>query len=98
MTVICATISMFHEVHKWNRDNLPGYVEVYLEASEEMRLARDSRGIYDSARSGATPLMGRDIAAELPHSPHVTIRQSGQSVESMAKDVLRHIRESEKIA
>jgi len=29
-TVVIATISLFREVHSWNRANLPGYFEVYL--------------------------------------------------------------------
>jgi Adenylylsulfate kinase and related kinases len=91
VTVICATISLFHEVHKWNRLNLPGYVEVYVEASEEMRLARDSRGVYAAARNEATPLMGSDIAAELPRDPHVTIRQSGQTADDLVEEVLRYV-------
>ncbi len=91
MTVICATISMFHEVHAWNRDNLPGYVEVYLESSEETRLSRDSRGIYATAQVEATPLIGRDIVAELPLNPHVTIRQTGQRIEESAEKVLQYL-------
>src|SRR5688500_8175924 len=26
--VICATISMFHDVRRWNRKNIPGYREI----------------------------------------------------------------------
>ena len=29
--VVCATISLFHEVQSWNRDNIPGYCEIYLQ-------------------------------------------------------------------
>ena len=31
-TVITATMSMFHEIHEWNRHNLPRYFEVYIKA------------------------------------------------------------------
>ena len=30
-TVIMATISLFHEIHAWNRENLPGYREIFLD-------------------------------------------------------------------
>lgn len=30
VTVIVATISLFHDIHAWNRANLPGYFEVFL--------------------------------------------------------------------
>jgi len=28
--VVCATISLFHEVQRWNRANIRGYREIYL--------------------------------------------------------------------
>jgi adenylylsulfate kinase len=28
-TVVIATISLFREIHSWNRENLPGYFEIY---------------------------------------------------------------------
>src|SRR6266404_144656 len=28
--VVCPTISLFHEVQRWNRENIPGYCEIYL--------------------------------------------------------------------
>src|SRR5580658_5605660 len=31
MDVVCATISLFHEVQNWNRAHIPGYVEIYLQ-------------------------------------------------------------------
>ena len=32
LTVVIATISLFREVHTWNRTHLPGYFEVYLKS------------------------------------------------------------------
>lgn len=32
VTVVCCTISMFHSVRAWNRANIPGYYEVYIQA------------------------------------------------------------------
>ena len=38
LTVVIATISLFKEVHVWNRANLPGYFEVFLKMPiEELR-------------------------------------------------------------
>lgn len=39
--VVIATISLFHEVHEWNRKNLPGYVEIYLDVPLEELKRRD---------------------------------------------------------
>lgn len=35
LTVVIATISLFREVHEWNRANLPGYFEAYLKVPIE---------------------------------------------------------------
>lgn len=36
--VVCATVSLFHAVHAWNRAHLPRYLEVWLRAPvEELR-------------------------------------------------------------
>ena len=45
-TVICCTISLFDEIRKWNRENNGRYVEVYVEASEEILEKRDYKIYY----------------------------------------------------
>lgn len=69
--VVCATISMFHEVHCWNREHLPNYVEVFLNVSEDERRRRDRKHIYtdDNARR----IVGKGIAAELPRQPDLEV-------------------------
>ena len=44
-TVIVATISLFHDLHAWNRANLPGYVEIFLDVPEDDRRGRDPKGL-----------------------------------------------------
>ena len=44
--VVCATISLFHEVQRWNRENIPGYREIYLRVPIDELRRRDSKGIY----------------------------------------------------
>ena len=41
--VICATISPFPEVRTWLRENVPGYVEVYVRTSNETVKQRDQK-------------------------------------------------------
>lgn len=67
--VICATVSLFNDVHAWNRQNIDGYFEVLVVAPPEDRLRRDSRGIYASAEH----VVGQDIPAELPIAPDLVI-------------------------
>lgn len=50
--VAIATISMFHEVHAWNRQHLPGYVEIFIDVPFEELIRRDAKGIYGGAEKG----------------------------------------------
>jgi adenylylsulfate kinase-like enzyme len=46
LTVVISTISLFKEVHAWNRQNLPGYFEVYMKVPVQELRRRDPKGIY----------------------------------------------------
>ena len=52
VTVVCSTISMFEEVHSWNRKNQPSYFEVYLKVPLSELRKRDPKGIYKRFDSG----------------------------------------------
>ena len=66
-TVVIATISLFNEVHMWNRANLPGYFEVYLKVPlEELRL-RDPKNIYRRFDAGELEnVAGLDLPIDGP--------------------------------
>lgn len=69
-TVIIATISLFHEVHAWNRANLPGYFEIYLKVPVEELRRRDPKGIYRRFDAGElTHVAGLDLPIDEPSSP-----------------------------
>lgn len=72
--VVCATMSLFHSVQQWNRENIPGYIEVYLEADVSTLQSRDPKGLYARALKGeVTNLMGVDIPFEAPLRPDLLI-------------------------
>jgi adenylylsulfate kinase len=51
LDVVCASISLFHDVQRWNRENIPGYREIYLRVPIEELRRRDGKGIYAGANS-----------------------------------------------
>ena len=69
-TVIVATISLFHELHAWNRANLPGYMEIFLDVPEAVRRRRDPKGLY---AANVPHMTGREVKAELPLAPHLRL-------------------------
>lgn len=71
--VIISTISLFREVHAWNRDNLPGYFEVFLNIPIEELRRRDPKGIYRRYDAGElNNVAGLDVAVDEPESAHYT--------------------------
>ncbi len=87
--VVCATISMFHEVQRWNRENIPGYFEIYLRVPMEEAERRDAKGLYARARRGeAAQVVGIDIAAEEPESPDLVVDNYGVRDATAAVDLI----------
>lgn len=67
LTVVIATISLFGEIHAWNRANLPGYVEVYLKVPVEELRRRDPKGIYRRFDAGEiADVAGLDLPVDEP--------------------------------
>jgi adenylylsulfate kinase-like enzyme/phosphohistidine swiveling domain-containing protein len=76
--VVCATISLFHEVQHWNRENIPGYREIYLRVPIDELRRRDSKGIYAAAQRGdARDVVGLDVTAEVPETPDLVLDNYG---------------------
>jgi glutamine kinase len=76
--VVCATISLFHEVQRWNRENIPGYREIYVRVTLQELIRRDNKGIYAKALSGQSgEVVGIDVLAEEPEKPDLVIDNDG---------------------
>ena len=92
ITVICATISMFHAVRAWNRQNIARYCEIYLRVSPEELARRDAKGLYEAARRGAmSDMVGLDLEPELPETPDLIIdNQDGVSPAASVERILGH--------
>ncbi len=72
--VIVATMSLYHEIHKWNRKNLSDYFEVFLKADIETLKRRDPKGIYSNLSQGNIEnLPGMDLTPEFPVNPDLEL-------------------------
>lgn len=66
-TVVIATISLFREVHEWNRTHLPGYFEVYLKVPMQELRRRDPKSIYRRFDAGELKnVAGLDLPIDEP--------------------------------
>ena len=74
IVVIVAALYASDELLAWNRANLPGYFEVYVSASPETLVARDSKGLYERARRGEVQdVVGLDIPWHAPVTPDLVL-------------------------
>jgi len=94
LTVVIATISLFHEVHKWNRNNLPNYFEVYLRIPIDELRKRDTKRIYERFDSGQlTNVAGLDLPIEEPLAADWTVDfDQNNSPEILADKLIEIIR------
>ena len=89
-TVVIATISLFREVHAWNRAHLPGYFEVYLKVPLEELRRRDPKGIYRRFDAGELRhVAGLDLPIDEPEAADWVVEfEPGQSVTTTADELL----------
>jgi cytidine diphosphoramidate kinase len=81
-TVVCATIALYHEIHKRNRNNFPRYLEVYLDVPMDQLKKRDRKGVYQAARD----VWGVELRPEIPLAPDLVIRNHAQMTPEVAAE------------
>jgi len=86
--VVIATISMFHEVRDWNRENINNYKEIYIKVPIDILIERDQKQLYSRALKGEVEhVMGIDVEIEEPINPDVVILNDG----SITPDSMVHL-------
>lgn len=74
INVVCSTISLFHEIHAWNRQHLTEYYEIFLDIPMRILEQRDSKHIYAKAKRGEMKhVVGIDIVPEFPINPDLVV-------------------------
>lgn len=76
--VICCTISMFHDVRDWNRENFVNYKEIYLEVDEQELKARNQKQLYTKNLSDELTVVGLNSSFEAPRKADLTIQNNGK--------------------
>ena len=95
--VVIATISMFHQVQKWNREHIPGYFEVYLKTPIAELRRRDPKGIYRRFDQGLlSQVAGIDLPVDEPSSPDWLVPYDpGKSAAQTAIELFNHLKRRE---
>ena len=90
INVVIGVIGLFNEVHQWNRQNIPGYIEVFIDVPLEELRRRDPKQIYKKAFGGKLKnVYGVDLPADYPKNPDIhLIWTPEKTVESMMNELL----------
>ncbi len=90
MTVVVCTVSMYDAVRDWNRKNIPGYQEIYLEIPMEELIQRNQKGLYSNALKGIEKTVcGINLNVELPKTPDLIIKNYGNMTPEMAVALIK---------
>ena len=91
LIVIIATISLFKEVHEWNRSNIPNYFEVYLKVPLSELKRRDFKGIYKRFDKGQLKqVAGLDLKIDEPENADWVVEYDpARSPNSLAHELLQ---------
>ncbi len=83
INVVIGVIGLFYEVHHLNRQNISGYIEVFIDVPIEELRRRDPKNLYQKAMEGKiTNIYGVDLKAEYPKNPDIHLRWSpGKNVD-----------------
>ena len=93
INVVIGVIGLFNEVYQCNRQNIPGYIEIFVDVPMEELIKRDPKNLYEKAMAGQIKnVYGIDLRVEYPKNPDVHLVWSpGKSIENMMEDLLNKI-------
>ncbi|WP_037353022.1 adenylyl-sulfate kinase [Selenomonas sp. FC4001] len=88
--VIICTVAMFDEVRSWNRDNITGYIEIFLDVPMDVLVRRDKKGLYSKLDvTSKDYVVGINDNVEWPKQPDIVINNDGSiSVKHYISDII----------
>jgi cytidine diphosphoramidate kinase len=91
--VVIAVIGLFKEVHKWNRDNITNYIEIFIDTPLSELKKRDPKKLYRDVELGVIKnVAGIDLKIDIPSNPDIHLKWSDKStIDSMFNELVRSI-------
>lgn len=79
INVVCATMSLFKEIHDMNRKEISEYYEVFIECAIEELVRRDQKGLYSKAINGeCEDVVGVNLPYDKPENCDLIIDNSSK--------------------
>jgi len=92
--VVISVIGLFKELHRWNKENIPNYIEIFIDTPLEELKKRDPKDIYKRFTSGKIKnVAGLDLKVDFPVNPDVHLKwSSNKTIDSMFQELLDNIK------
>ena len=73
--IVLCSITMYHEIRAWYRENLENYREIYVKATWDTLYRRDQKKLYSSKTKN---VVGVDLPWDEPGHSSIVIQNDGQ--------------------
>ena len=79
------------EIHKWNRENITNYSEIFIDTPLSELRKRDPKNIYRDAELGVVKnVAGIDLKIDIPSNPDIHLKWSDKStIDSMFNELVK---------
>ena len=89
INVIFSTVSLYHKVRSWNKENINNYLEIYIEADIKKLIRNKRKPFY---RTKLVNIVGKNIKAELPKKPDIKITNNFiKSINQLKIELIKEI-------
>ena len=88
--VIVSGLSNEPDIREWNKNNINGYLEIYLKTDQQTIYDRDPKGIYKKYLRGVIKnVVGEDIKFNEPKSSWMVINNNGNNdAEALIENII----------
>ena len=91
--VVCSFISPYKESREFVRSQTNNFVEIYLDAPQNVCEKRDPKGLYKKVRAGELAhFTGVDDPYEKPENPEIVLDTANQDVETCKQKVIEYLK------
>ena len=96
INVVCATMSLYKEVHELNRMEIKDYIEIFIECDIDELIRRDQKELYSKAINGKIKnVVGIDLPYDMPNLCELIVNNSQKNnLEEKVKKILNLIGEN----
>ena len=91
--VVIAVIGLFKELHKWNRENIENYVEIFIDTPLSELKKRDPKNLYRDVELGLIKnVAGIDLKIDIPTTPNIHLKWSEKTTfDTMFNELLESL-------